>query len=66
MTPAEQGRQAALDGLPLSSCPYRTAQGSPDRPAAFAWRKGYREGEIEQGEADGDLFRSRLHGDADA
>lgn len=55
--PFEEGRQAALRGEPLSSCPYSTAQGSPTRVAAFAWKKGYSQGEID--EADGAHFKER-------
>jgi hypothetical protein len=44
---AEQlGRRAALDG-------------SPTRVLAIAYRRGYRHGELEQGDADGDLFRGQ-------
>lgn len=53
----DAGRRAALAGQPLATCPWKTAQGSPDRPLAFAFRRGFAAGEVEQGDVDGDLFR---------
>lgn len=55
---AEQlGRQAARNERPISANPFSQAQGSPTRVLALAFRRGYRQGELEQGDADGDLFR---------
>lgn len=53
----EQGRQAALAGESWTANPYRMAQGSPDRVKGFAWRRGFKAGEIDQ--ADGGHFRER-------
>lgn len=60
----ELGYQAGLYGKPSSDCPYVRTQGSPTRVQAIAWMKGYRRGqrerEIMEDEANGDLFRSKL------
>lgn len=35
------GRRAYLDGEPLTRNPFSGMEGSPTRPHAFAWRKGW-------------------------
>lgn len=55
---AEQaGRTAALEGEPLGKNPHSMAQGSPTRVLAIAWRRGFRQGEIDQ--ADGEHFKAK-------
>lgn len=61
LTASEQaeaaGHAAAQAGEPIGKNPHSQAQGSPTRLLAIAWRRGYRQGELDQGDADGDLFR---------
>lgn len=52
-----QGRTAASTAQPISSCPFSQAQGSRTRVLAIAWRRGFREGELDQADSDGDLSR---------
>jgi ribosome modulation factor len=47
----DAGRRACLAGEPFSTCPHTAAE------LRQAWRQGYEQAEVEQSDADGDLFR---------